>query len=64
MTDTLSGAELRRWAERCIAQANDPRSSGDERDRLMRMRASLLHLAENADWLNGEHEAHQLKVAS
>jgi len=53
MTDTLTASELRHWAALCLVQANDPRRSGGERDRLMRMRASLLHLAENADWLGG-----------
>jgi hypothetical protein len=57
MTDTLSATELRLWAERCLTQANDPRSTGDERDRLMKMRASLLQLAENADWLDGKRKA-------
>ncbi len=53
MTDTLSASELRSWAARCLAEANDPRCSGDEYDRLMRMHASLLYLAQNSDWLEG-----------
>ena len=53
MTDTLTASELRRWAAQCEAQAHDPRCSGSERDRLMRMRDSLLHLAKNSDWLEG-----------
>ena len=52
MTDTLNALDLRVWADRCLAHANG-RCSGDERARLLKMRTSLLHLAENADWLNG-----------
>ena len=63
VTDTLSASELRQWADRCLAQANDPRRTGDERDRLMRMRASLLHLAENADWLEGGRTADRSATA-
>lgn len=63
MTDTLSASELRQWADRCLEQANDPRRTGDERDRLMRMRASLLHLAENADWLEGSRPERQRAAA-
>jgi hypothetical protein len=54
MTDLLAASTLRRWASQCAAQANNPRSSGDERDRLLKMRAALLDLAETQDWLNGD----------
>jgi hypothetical protein len=53
MTDTLSALDLRRWAAQCEEQANDVRCSGEDRARLMKMRASLLALAESADWLEG-----------
>lgn len=49
----MVSSDLRRWAMQCIEQANDPRSSGEERARLMRMREGLLALADNQDWLNG-----------
>jgi hypothetical protein len=53
MTDSMDAATLRRWAMQCMAQAEDPRSTGDERDRLMRMRLALLDLAKEHDWLEG-----------
>jgi hypothetical protein len=52
----MVSSDLRRWAMQCIDQANNPRSSGEERERLMRMRESLLALADNQDWLNGKAE--------
>jgi hypothetical protein len=54
MTDQLDSAALRRWAIRCAAQADDPRTSGDERDRLLKMRSALLDLAFTQDWLEGQ----------
>jgi hypothetical protein len=53
MPDILSAIDLRRWAAQCAEQANGPNLSGEDRDRLLRMRDSLLALAENADWLAG-----------
>ena len=53
MTGTLDSINLRRWAADCATQANNPRATGDERDRLLRMRASLLVLAETDDWQQG-----------
>ena len=51
---------LRRWAMQCAAQADDPHATGDERDRLLKMRTALLELAETQDWLEGErHHAMQ-----
>jgi hypothetical protein len=47
-------SELRRWAMQCAAQADDPRITGDERDRLLKMRTALLQLAETEDWLDGK----------
>ena len=53
ITDTLNSADLFRWASQCLAQANEQQCSGEERSRLLKMRASLVALAENADWLAG-----------
>lgn len=55
MVDMMSAAELRRWAMRCFADANDARCSGDERERLLKMYSSLLALASSADWLAGRN---------
>jgi hypothetical protein len=53
MPDTLDAAELRRWAARCDVKANDGNCTAEDRDRLRKMRESLLALADNADWLAG-----------
>jgi hypothetical protein len=52
----LESAELRRWAMQCGAQANNPRASGDERERLLKMRTALLELAHTQDWLEGQRK--------
>lgn len=52
--NSISSADLRRWAMECYDQAVDPRASGEERERLLRMRQSLLILAVEQDWLNGK----------
>lgn len=52
--NSISSADLRRWAMECYDQAVNPRASGDERERLLKMRESLLILAEEQDWLNGK----------
>ena len=54
MTDQMTAAMLRRWATQCAAQAENPRASGDERERLLKMRTALLQLAETQDWLEGQ----------
>jgi hypothetical protein len=54
MTDQMEAATLRRWAMQCADQADNPRASGDERDRLLRMREALLELAKTKDWLDGK----------
>jgi hypothetical protein len=54
MVDQANAALLRRWAMQCFAQANDPRASGEERDRLLKMRTALLDLAAQQDWLDGQ----------
>lgn len=64
MPDTLNATELRRWAARCVNQANDKNCSGEERERLLKMRQSLLALAENADWLNGKTNHAHLQPAA
>jgi hypothetical protein len=53
MNTNISAAELRRWAARCDAQAKDPMISGDEYERLVRMRDGLLAVAESQEWLAG-----------
>jgi hypothetical protein len=55
MTDLMDAATLRRWAMQCGAQADDPRLSGDERERLLKMRTALLELADTHDWLEGQN---------
>jgi hypothetical protein len=55
MTDLMDAATLRRWAMQCAAQADDPLLTGDERERLLKMRAALLDLAHTQDWLEGQN---------
>lgn len=54
-TDMRSASALRRWAMHCGAAADNPRVSGNERDRLLAMRKALLELAEAQDWLDGRN---------
>ena len=56
MTDELDAATLRRWAEKCAAQADSPHISGEERDRLLKMRTALIELATTQDWLEGQNK--------
>lgn len=53
MNTNLTAAELRRWAAKCEAWANDPMTSGQEYERLLRMRDGLLVVAEQQEWLEG-----------
>lgn len=53
MNTNLSAAELRRWAAQCDARAKDPLASGDEYERLVKMRDGLLAVAEQQEWLEG-----------
>jgi hypothetical protein len=53
MTDLMDAATLRRWAMQSRAQADNPRTSGDERERLLKMQTALLELAQTQDWLEG-----------
>ena len=55
MTDLMDSATLRRWAMQCRAQADDPRISGDDRERLLKMQTALLELAQTHDWLEGRN---------
>jgi predicted metal-dependent enzyme (double-stranded beta helix superfamily) len=64
MPDTLNAAELRRWAMECGARAYIAGCTADESTRLLKMRESLLALAENADWLNGKHADLRLSTAA
>lgn len=49
----VSTSDLRTWAHDCEMQSMKALTSGEERDRLLRMRDSLLALAEAQDWLAG-----------
>ena len=53
MHTDISVADFRNWASQCNAQATNPRTSGDERDHLMKMRQALLALADNQEWFDG-----------
>jgi hypothetical protein len=53
MNTNLSAAELRRWAAQCDACAKDPLTSGQEHERLVKMRDGLLAVAEQQEWLEG-----------
>lgn len=56
MTNLDNAAGLRRWAMQCAAEAEDPHATGDERDRLLKMRKALIELAEMQDWLDGDRK--------
>ena len=49
----VSSSDLRTWAQDCEMQSMKALTSGEERDRLLRMRDALLALAEEQDWLAG-----------
>jgi hypothetical protein len=53
MVDPLNADDLRSWAAQCAAKAEQIISPRAERERLLKMRESLLALADNADWLTG-----------
>ena len=48
----------------CGAKAYIAGCTDDESARLLKMRESLLALAENADWLNGKHTDLRLSTAA
>ena len=54
MPDQMQAAMLRRWAMECAAQADNPRATGAERERLLKMRTALLEMANTRDWLDGQ----------
>ena len=58
MTDILSSDELRRWATDLEGKAEQPECSAEARQRLLKMRESLLALAATSDWLAGECPQH------
>lgn len=53
MNTNLTAAELRHWAGQCDARAKDPLASGQEHERLVKMRDGLLAVAEQQEWLEG-----------
>ena len=60
MIDQADSATLRRWARQCASEADNPRASGDERERLLKMRTALLELADTKDWLDGQSNEFRL----
>ena len=62
MIRRIDAAGLRRWAMQCAAQAEDPRASGDERERLLKMRTALLEMARTQDWLDGEKQMETVRT--
>jgi hypothetical protein len=53
MNTNLSAAELRRWAEQCDRQSKDTLITGEQHERLVKMRDGLLAVAETQEWLEG-----------
>ena len=53
MNTNLFAVELRRWAAQCDARAKDPLVSGEEHERLVKMRDGLLAIAGQQEWLEG-----------
>ena len=53
MDTNLSVAEFRRWAEQCDRRSKDPMISGEEHERLAKMRDGLLAVANTQEWLEG-----------
>jgi hypothetical protein len=54
MNTNMSAAELRRWAAQCDARLKDPLITGDEYERLVKMRDGLVAVAETQEWLEGK----------
>ncbi len=54
MNTNMSAAELRRWAAQCDARLKDPLTTGEELDRLVKMRDGLFAVAETQEWLEGK----------
>ena len=53
MNTNMSAADLRHWAAQCDAHAKDPMISGDEYERLIKMRDGLRAVAASQEWLEG-----------
>ena len=53
MNTNMSATELRRWAAQCDARLKDPMATGEETERLIKMRDGLLAVAETQEWLEG-----------
>ena len=53
MDTNLSAAELRCWSEQCDRRSKDPMISGEEHERLAKMRDGLLAVANTQEWLEG-----------
>jgi hypothetical protein len=64
MFDPLNGDELRLWAAHCEAKAKQAIWSRAEHEGLLRMRESLLALADTADWLGGRSRDLAMQAAA
>jgi hypothetical protein len=53
MDTNLSAAEFRCWAEQGDRRSKDPMISGEEHERLAKMRDGLLAVANTQEWLEG-----------
>ncbi len=53
MNMNLTSAELRRWAARCDMRLKDALISGEEHERLRKLRDGLVAVADAQDWLDG-----------
>jgi hypothetical protein len=51
MPDNIQSAMLRQWATQCAAEADNPKISAEQRERLLKMRHALLEMAKTHDWL-------------
>jgi hypothetical protein len=57
MNTNLSATELRRWAEQCDRQSKDVLITGEQHERLVKMRDGLRAVAEAQEWLEGSKHA-------
>jgi hypothetical protein len=53
MNTNLSAAELRCWAEQCDRRSKDLMITGEEHERLAKIRDGLLAVVETQEWLEG-----------
>lgn len=53
MNTNLTSAELRVWAAQCAERLKDAMISGEEHERLRKMRDGLIAVAEAQEWLDG-----------